>query len=79
MLGTLVRASRAMLGLAGFFTTIYLAYACIFLAPTGRIRRWGLSTWLLLFQSGPKWPFEVVGSDRVIWRQIGDRPEVVGG
>jgi hypothetical protein len=55
------RTLRATLGTTRFLALIYLTYACMYLAPTGRIRRWGTSTWLILFRFGPEWSPEVFG------------------
>jgi hypothetical protein len=60
-LSTLERALRATLDLARFFAMIYLTYACMYLAPTNRVRQWGADTWLRLFRHGPAWPTEIIG------------------
>lgn len=47
-MGTLAQALRTILGVVAFFAMVYLAYLCACLAPTARLRRWGVTTsWLL--------------------------------
>ncbi len=47
-MGELTLALRTILAILAFFAMVYLAYVCMYLAPTARLRRWGATTsWLL--------------------------------
>ncbi|GEM_PF-6562427 len=47
-MGTLTQPLRTILAVVAFFAMVYLAYLCMCLAPTARLRRWGTTTsWLL--------------------------------
>lgn len=47
---------RTMWAVTQFFTMVYLTYACMYVAPTDRVRRWGTRAWWRLFRLGPVWP-----------------------
>ena len=58
-MGMVAQALRTILAVVAFFAMVYLAYLCMYLAPTARLRRWGTTTsWLL------SWPAVAGGGQR---------------
>jgi hypothetical protein len=49
------QAFATVLAVGAFFGLVYVAYLCMHLAPTGRLRQWGVTRWWLLLLLGPKW------------------------
>lgn len=56
---------QTVLDMGTFFTMIYAAHLCTYLAPTGRLRRWGMTKWWLPFRLGPAWPKEAIAREWV--------------
>ncbi len=48
-----------VLSVGTFLSLVYLAYLCMYLAPTSRLRRRGAAMWGRLSLLGPAWPKEV--------------------
>jgi hypothetical protein len=55
---------QTVLAMGTFLTSIYVACLCAYVAPTGRLRRWGLCRWWLLFRRGPAWPEASIATER---------------
>ncbi len=60
-MNTLTQSLRAILALSAFFAAIYVNDLWVYLAPTHRLRRWGVATFRL---SHPAWPGDVGGGRR---------------
>lgn len=58
---TSAHAFGTVLSIGTFFALIYLAYLCMYLAPTSRLRHWGAARWWRLFLLGPTWPEKGLG------------------
>ncbi len=52
----LLRIGRLTFDISIFLLTLYAAYACMYLGPTGPIRRWAMLTWLRLGVVGLEYP-----------------------
>ena len=52
-MSVLSQVSHTIAPTATFFAVVYLAYLCMYLAPTGHLRRWGATTLGLLILLGP--------------------------
>lgn len=57
---TSAQAFATVLAVGTFFALIYLAYLCMYLAPTSRLRHWGATRWWRLFLLGPARPEEAL-------------------
>lgn len=58
---TSAQALATALAVGTFFVLFFLAYLCMYLAPTDGLRHWGAIMWWRLFLLGPAWPKEALG------------------
>ena len=58
---TSIQAILTVLAAGTFFAAVYLAYLCMYLAPTRGLRDWGATRWWFLLLLGPAGFREVFG------------------